>query len=184
MSPKSTTDTLIIMQINKPNLYCDVDGVINIAARKMILGMKSQIIYRKLPSIGQNFAPVPLRIRWQDEIALNLAALSVNFYWLTTWNHQAVSILEPLTGIKSVGVLPYNINLREIHNQKTKYDILKQHQENSITPFIWIDDVATQHYQKHHFPEDQPHLIIRTNKRFGITNDHMLQINEFILNPI
>ena len=164
--------------IVKPTIYCDVDGVIN-TTQKLENGT-TKIIYRKLPSLGEKLWKIPLRINWHNHTTLTLAALQVNFYWLTTWNHQAVHILEPLIGIKSTGVIPYRMPLKEARRQYTKYELLKAHQAENPSPFIWIDDVATQHYKKEHFKDAQPHLIIRTNKRLGITPEHLQQIHDFV----
>lgn len=169
----------MVMQPGRPTLYCDVDGVINIATRKRE-GLNHRIIYRRLPSIGSRLMPVPLRIRWQENLISSLAELKVNFFWLTTWNHQAVSILEPLTGIKSHGVLNYKMPLWEAVKQRSKYELLKQHQNVNPSPFIWIDDVATQHYKEEDFQNAPEHLVIRTDKRHGITETHLEQITSFV----
>ena len=166
----------------KPTLYCDVDGVINIAAKKA-QGAASKIIFRKLPSVGRHIKPVPLKIQWRESMVANLALLPVNFIWLTTWNEYAVKILEPLTGIQSHSVIDYHMKFKEIGKQTNKYVLLRDHQKAQPTPFIWIDDVATKHYKEEHWEElGVPHLVIRPKRHFGITDDHMSQIDEFILN--
>ena len=161
-------------------LYCDVDGVINIAA-KSAQDTVSKVIFRKLPSVGKHLSPVPLKINWRESMVESLALLPVSFFWLTTWNHQAVNILEPLTGLRSHGVLPYNMKLREFRRQTNKYGILRAHQELNPTPFIWIDDVATRHYNERHWDGAAEHLVIRPISRFGITDDHLEEIKEFLL---
>lgn len=168
------------MLSNAPTLYCDVDGVINIATMQL-RKFENKIIFRKLPTkAGEKFWAVPLNITWRKQVSTALSLMNVNFFWLTTWNHQAVNILEPLTGIKSAGVLDYKMPLRETMSQHSKYLLLKKHQKINPTPFIWIDDVATKHYLKDDFPTTQPHLVIRTQTKQGITDEHITQINEFI----
>lgn len=163
----------------KPALYCDVDGVLNIASRTT-KSITSKVILRQLPSIGQRLAPVPLRIRWRESVVAQLAVLPVSFIWLTTWNYQAVRILEPLMGIRSEHVLEYDMNWKEFRTHPNKYNLLRLHQSQAPSPFIWIDDVATQHYDASHWPDSSQHLVLRPHKKFGITDDHMKSIGEFI----
>jgi len=161
-----------------PNLYCDVDGVINIA--KHHDDAVSKFIFRKLPTRAGNLTPVPLRIRWSNYVPTFLSGIEANFYWLTTWNQQAVSILEPLFGIKSVGVLDYKMKLIEARQQKWKYELLKKHQKDNPTPFVWIDDVATKHYKEEDWIGAAAHLVVRPHKNHGITREHILEIGEFL----
>ena len=110
-----------------------------------------------------------------------LALLPVSFIWLTTWNHQAVRILEPLMGIRSENVLKYDMSWKEFRTHPNKYNLLRLHQAQNPSPFIWIDDVATQHYDISHWENVQEHLVIRPHKKFGITDDHMEMISEFMI---
>lgn len=125
--------------------------------------------------------PVPFRINYKEPITSEIAQLPVKFIWLTTWNHQAVKIWEPLTGIRSLEVLPYNFKLREFRTHKTKYEILKAHQAANPSPFIWLDDVATKHYNPADWENNPEHLVIRPQKRYGITMDHVERMKEFIV---
>ena len=161
-----------------PNLYCDVDGVINIS--KHHDEAVTKFIFRRLPSFVGRIGVVPLRLRWSTYVPDFLTDLSANFFWLTTWNHQAVHILEPLLGIKSKGVLDYKMKLREARHQKWKYELLQAHQAKNPTPFIWIDDVATKHYREEDWVNAPQHLVIRPLKHQGITREHMEQITNFM----
>lgn len=171
------------MTANNPKitLYCDVDGVLNITSRRA-KDLVSRRILRQLPSFGQRFTPVPLRIRWRETIVNQLSTLPVSFVWLTTWNYQAVRILEPLMGIRSEHVLEYDMTWKEFRTHPNKYNLLRLHQSLNPTPFIWIDDIATQHYHADHWKDPSQHLVIRPEKKFGITNEHMASISEFTKN--
>ena len=162
------------------HFYCDVDGVLNVPRRSYTTGMKSQIIFMKLPTLGKYFTKIPLRINWQEEITDLLAGLPVNFVWLTAWNNQAAKIWEPITGIQSREVLHYNFKLREIRNHVSKYSLLKNHQRNNPSPFIWVDDIATKQYNPADWEYQNSHLVITPDPKYGLTIDHTEKVQEFI----
>lgn len=167
------------MYPNLPNLYCDVDGVINPADKKLDnISMSS--LKRQIPFI-KDFLKVPIRFRWNQDVIAELASLPVNLIWLTTWNHDAVNLLEPLLGLKSSNMLPYRMKIYEIRNQRHKYDLLKNHQKNNPSDFIWVDDVATKHYDDAHWSEDYSRLIIRPNFKTGLTLEEVERIKEFLI---
>lgn len=163
----------------KPILYCDVDGVINIASRRA-KGVMVNTIRRSIPTVEKVFPQVPIRFRWNEAITTGLAELPVRFIWLTTWNYQAVHLLEPLLGIKSESVLYYKMQLNEFRNQKRKYDLLKEHQASNPTPFIWVDDVATKRYDPSHWLTHSNRLIIQPNPKLGVTDNHLQEIKSFL----
>lgn len=168
----------------KPILYCDVDGVINLSAktaqvvREKTVLLRPPFIFRHLARMG----PVPFKVRWRESMVETLSLLPVSLWWLTTWNQQAVKLLEPLTGIRSEGVLNYHLGVREIRTQPSKYTLLRLHQLADPRPFIWVDDIATQHYRESDWVNPPPHLIIRTVKNHGITDEHLEEMRNFISN--
>lgn len=75
------------------------------------------------------------------------------------------------------------MRFREFNRETGKYNLVQAHQIINPRPFIWVDNVATKNYKPEHWEQlNVPHLIIRPNKRFGITEDHMAQMNEFVAN--
>lgn len=163
----------------KPILYCDVDGVINIASRRA-KGVMVNTVRRSIPTVEKLFPQVPIRFRWNESITDSLAELPVRFIWLTTWNYQAVQLLEPLLGIKSESVLFYKMQLNEFRNQRRKYELLKAHQAENPSPFIWLDDVATRFYNPEHWDEAVNRLVIQPNPKQGVTKEHLQRIDSFL----
>lgn len=84
---------------SSPILYCDVDGVINITKRSLG-GAITQRVKRSIPLTSITF---PVRLTFREHIIELLKLLPVEWFWLTTWNYDAQRLLEPLTGLKSVG---------------------------------------------------------------------------------
>lgn len=162
------------------NFYCDIDGVLNIPRRTYRGQSLSKTVFMKLPTFGRFLTKVPLRINWQEEVTSSLASLPVHFVWLTAWNNQATKIWEPLTGIVSREVLHYNFTLKEYRNHKSKYELLKNHQISNPSPFIWVDDIATKKYDPTHWETHADHLVITPDPKYGLTTDHMLNIQAFI----
>jgi hypothetical protein len=168
-------------EILKPTIYCDVDGVLNVYSKDN--NLKSVIARRRTPSVGLYLPKVPLRFKWYENIAneiVNELAAFVDFKWLTTWNDDAVRIIEPLTGIRSSGFLNYRMRLSEAGSQVKKYAVLKEHQLLNPSPFIWIDDVATKHYREEDWTGHHDHLIIRTNRKLGLTMEHLDSMKDFL----
>lgn len=164
-------------------IYCDVDGVLNV--RRKSSGHMAEKIARKLPLLlGRVLPRVRLWFRWQEEIILKFVeqvkTSESMFVWLTTWNHEAVSTIEPLTGLVSNEVLEYKMRFSELTNQRHKYALLKKHQAVNPSPFIWIDDVATRSYRADDWSADHPHLIIRPHSAFGISTSDIEKITNFI----
>jgi hypothetical protein len=170
-------------EILKPTIYCDVDGVLNVYSKDAAL--RSVIARRRTPSVGLYLPKVPLRFKWYEHIVneiVNELSAFVDFKWLTTWNDDAVRIIEPLTGIRSSGFLDYRMRLKEAGSQSQKYTVLKAHQLTNPSPFIWIDDVATKNYREEDWVGHHDHLIIRTNPRFGLTMENLESMKEFLNN--
>lgn len=166
---------------NSPvNFYCDVDGVLNVPRKSYRSGVRTQIIFMKLPTLGKYFTKVPYRITWQSEVTDVLAGLPVHFVWLTAWNQQATKIWEPLTGIQSREVLHYNFRLREMKTHVSKYSLLQAHQRDNPSPFVWVDDIATKQYDEADWEGHNSHLVIRPDPKFGLTVDHIAQVQDFI----
>lgn len=162
----------------KPILYCDIDGVLNIDA-KVVSDTVKKIVFRKVP-FGTYFSPLPTTLNYNPPVIDMLRELPARLFWLSAWNHYAVKVLEPITLLKSEGVIHYQMNFKDIGKEHGKYLLLKQHQAQKPQPFIWVDNVATKNYDPKDWENfEHPHLVIRPVTRFGLTNDHMAEIQEF-----
>ncbi len=165
------------MKTSTPVLYCDVDGVINIRTTQLN-DLTKQFLHRSVPFLKK---PVPLPFRYSPSVVESLTLYPVSFFWLTTWNHSAVKFLEPITKIRSEGVLDFRLTVRDIGKEHGKYKLLKDHQTANPRPFIWVDNVATKNYNPADWEEfKHPHLIIKPETRYGITSDHLAEMEEFI----
>lgn len=164
--------------MNKPILYCDIDGVLNIDA-KVVADAAKKIVFRKVP-FGRYFSPLPTRLNYRPDIISSMRDLQTSLYWLSAWNQYAVKVLEPITLLKSEGVLHYKMGIKDIGKEHGKYLLLREHQEVNPSPFIWLDNLATRNYEPRDWENFQhPHLVIRPSTRFGLTDDHMSKIKEF-----
>lgn len=163
----------------KPFLYCDIDGVLNVDA-KAVTDSVRKLVFRKVP-FGTYFSPLPMRFNYRPGIIEDLRQLQTSLYWLTAWNHYAVKVLEPITLLKSDGVIHYRMQMKDIGRESGKYELLKRHQEQNPAPFIWIDNLATKNYNPRDWEDFSfPHLVIRPETRFGLTEDHMAAVREFV----
>lgn len=169
--------------MEKFTIYCDVDGVFNVYHNSEKLN--KIIVKRKLPSLGLYLPKIPLPFKWYEDISNDfvnriLSKHSPYLHWLTTWNHDAITIVEPLTGIKSTSYIEYRMTLKETTTQAYKYDLLKNHQRNNPTPFIWIDDIATKNYKEQDWLEHPKHLVIQPSTKYGLTLENIETMERFI----
>lgn len=169
--------------MNEITIYCDVDGVFNVYHQNNAL--TKTMLRRRLPSLGVYLPKLPLPFIWYEEISdlfvkNILVKHSPNLHWLTTWNDDAVSLIEPLTGIKSTSVIPYHMGLKEVTTQAYKYSLLKEHQTQNPTPFIWIDDIATKNYREEDWVQHPAHLVIQPMTKYGLTIKDIEKMEIFI----
>lgn len=169
--------------MKKLTIYCDIDGVFNVYHNNEKL--TKTIVKRKLPSVGSYLPKIPLPFKWYEDISnvfieRILTKHSPYLHWLTTWNQDAISIVEPLTGIKSSGYIEYRMTLKETATQAYKYDLLKEHQRKRPTPFIWIDDIATKNYKEQDWSDHPKHLVIKPSTKYGLTLKDIETMENFI----
>lgn len=161
---------------NNITLYCDVDGVLNPLKRRS--GTTSKRIWRTVPLIN---VKLPVWFTWKKEIPEFFNTLSgAKKYILSTWNEQGRTVLEETMGLKSFEHIPYRMPFKDIGNQSTKYELLKQHQKQNPSPFVWIDDVATKNFKEEEWEGYYPHLIIRPNAYVGVTVEDLIKVKKFI----
>lgn len=123
----------------------------------------------------------------------------INFVWLTTWNADAVKVLNPLLGFPAdTPYLPWFKAREEMgHGQGGKFrairDFFLESGDEGKHPFIWIDDVATDVYVDrtpegykvkpwYSFKEehDVDSLILQPEHLYGINRNQWARIEKFV----
>lgn len=128
---------------------------------------------------------------------------TVNFVYLTSWNHQAITLLNPVFGFPdTIPFLGWEGNHTDYGSQYGKrnaiidfYETLKK-SGSTLPPFVWVDDQVTVHHEtidsngqpgrwnslmREHTGEVDS-LIIKTDTRWAISRDELTSVENFIKN--
>lgn len=145
-------------------------------------------------------------IQWSTELVEEMNQLihsqALEYWWLTTWKHDAELILNPEMKLDAKPtnwidepVSTYSRNFfidHYDHLQTGKWLALKEFYQkipkNQRPPFIWIDDVATAFYENAYNPTNKRAseelgvecLVIQTDQVHGISREQMSMVREFI----
>jgi hypothetical protein len=154
-----------------PRLYLDVDGVVLANAPRF----KEIGAYKNIP--------------YAKEAARRLGGLSVEGVWLTTMIPQLPDLTENLglTCMRRWLPRPPEFDFDEddqdenTYHASWKYHALIRDQENSASPFIWIDDrltpsIVTAAAERF---TDRPYLIIKTDNQVGLRREHLQRVEDF-----
>lgn len=164
------------MDIVKPYLFLDVDGVLNcIGGRGEDWDDFEQ--YNMMP-----FGRGPFRLYLSKTMCAELAALPVEIIWLTTWCEEAPVLIAPAVGFPEYPVAGFGNDLsgRKVSKQGCLEIWLE---ENGLRPFIWVDDDAIPHYATADFTElGWQFLFIKPNQYEGLTKAHIEEIQKFLKN--
>lgn len=164
----------------KPVIFCDVDGVINVPK-----GSHDELVETKFSSL--NGLPKIFNyktFRHRPQVAEFIRNVNADFMWLTAWQKFAPTSLDQLFQRDSNGYLPWEHNvIRWFLDRKhfNKGVALNHWVENHPTkPFIWIDDIAVQFADRYSFSKRDDVLIVHTETRVGLTDEHITHIDSFI----
>lgn len=184
----------------RARFYCDVDGV--------IFPFDTEITTASVTLHYEDGGKID-EFHFNQEVADWLAQISskTDFVWLTSWRENAPTLLDPVLGTKSLGYLPWAAKLSD-HTQFFKKVALKQDQQLSSSPFVWVDDVANRTYSGEplflsrtqpkpkwdktqgawlepeyvtDIPEEQ-YLSVTTDSWAGLTTTEMEQITRWVEN--
>jgi len=167
--------------LQKVQIYCDVDGVINIPPSPhtgngydsgALLTIKQNMGY------GQT-EDIEVEIRWRSFVIDFFREANADFHWLTSWDQNAVDVLDPLLQLNSKGFIPWSKKFSDF-SQSFKGRAIEQLQQANPTPFIWIDDIATGNYKRLSFGKRKDILVIQTDPEIGIADEDMTQMAAFI----
>lgn len=158
-------------ELNRVKIYADVDGTL--AVGKFHRHLTAEVVV-------QGHA---LTIRWRPDVVEPLAALShlrgIEWWWLTAWGADAVTLLDPLWGINSAGVIDWAEPFGDwMHVTKRRAVIADQ--ELDPTPFVWMDDVALQKLEEGSPLRRGDSLLISVNDLVGVTLDDVEAVKEFL----
>jgi hypothetical protein len=148
----------------RANLYLDIDGV-------LIIDTDESPFERVELNAIEKYAP---------EVATRLGQTGMNIVWVSTWGRQASHLSERIEAFREARILP--LLPREVNPNKTTRKMLTiiGEQEVAPTPFAWVDDDITEDERR---TIDRrisvPKLLIKPDKRVGLTDEHLQQIEVF-----
>lgn len=164
----------------KAKLFCDIDGVVNVAKQSHTNLVETP--FSMLEGLPKFFNYKTFRHR--PEVAEFLKQVDAELVWLTAWQKFAPVALDKLFNLESKGFLPWKHNLLRAcvdrkHFQKSV--ALNQWVEsNPNVPFVWVDDYATMFADRYSFSRRDDVLIIKTDSSEGLTDSHMSRIQKFL----
>lgn len=140
-----------------------------------------------------------LTIRYSSELVERIAALvnagKVNFVWLTTWQSEAIRLLNPIFGLpENTPFLNWN-HMSDLGQGRKGLALADLYEQLESKPkFVWVDDVATENFvnsgltETGMYPigETFPHmegvesLIIQTDAHWGISRKEIEVIENFL----
>jgi HAD domain in Swiss Army Knife RNA repair proteins len=159
---------------NRPLVLIDVDGVLNVitSARE-----RRRLCYhhgwqQKRVDVGGG----SLRLFWNPDSGPMLRHLAeetgAELAWGTTWEEYANLVIGPLVGLPELPVCPV---------------AGFPHKANGIVPwtagrpFVWFDDEPDAAEVTAALAGSQPHLVIRTDEREGLTEGHVDAARDWLL---
>jgi hypothetical protein len=143
-----------------PRLYLDIDGV---------------IIVDESP-----FEMVQLNAieKYSPEVVARLGRTGLELVWLSTWGREASYLSESIDPLSKARILPIQPHING--SMAGKAASIIEEQSAAPAPFVWADDMITENLSKELSQAvASPHLMVRPNKAVGLTNKHLLLIEEF-----
>lgn len=140
-----------------------------------------------------------LTIRYSSELMERIAALvhagKVNFVWLTTWQSEAIRLLNPMFGLpEDTPFLNWN-HTSDLGQVRKGWALADYYEKLENKPkFVWVDDVATENFVNsgltstgmYPIGDTFPHmdgvesLIIQTDGHWGISRAEIDLIENFL----
>jgi len=165
----------------KVKLYLDVDGVIN--AWHADKAWPSKNIGEATSRSGT------YSIHWAPAMVAELMAMDLELVWATTWEQEAATSIAPLIGWSeaeksrwlSLESVRENVKFGMLHTYGSiawKNPAVRQDQEDSPSPFIWIDDEMG--FQDMNMARDIGGLAIWSDPYRGIQPDDIEKMKQYI----
>jgi hypothetical protein len=119
-----------------------------------------------------------------------LGALSAEIFWVTTWEHQADSIIAPLCD------LPPHLGVLSRPTETTrsdggwKFDEVRRAVGEKMKPFVWIDDdidiFRSAAESARQWAANLPvrNLLISPDSRSGLTHGQLEAVEDFLLSVV
>jgi hypothetical protein len=129
-----------LQQQSEPTLFLDVDGVLNAFDFDPSLATFGDFEDHEVTVDQGNGFRMVLDLCLSRSMGKRLGALSAEIVWVTTWEHQADSIIAPLCGLPpGLGVLSRPTETTR-PDGAWKFDEVRRAVGENMKPFVWIDD--------------------------------------------
>ena len=167
-------------------LFLDFDGVVNFdGSRSKYNRNRDALGYVRRNSVYSPTSSAFFDLNYSGELVRKLNDLhrenSFTWLWLTTWVHEAVSLIDSRLGTESDGFVSWNphegVTVDNVVDERArrKYAALKETYNNE--PFVWVDDDATREFKASDFTV--PTLVITPDPVYGITRPELSLMAEF-----
>ncbi|WP_428897461.1 hypothetical protein Dip518_001251 [Parelusimicrobium proximum] len=158
----------------------DFDGVLNYLSsiREHKLATGARCTQKQDIPFGEG----SLTITWSAEIVNRLKEIrkkyGAKWFWLSTWQADT-PILDKALGIESDRTLAFDYSNSAVSKLKAVLEIAKNYPDSA---FVWMDDKATKLFRDGKYTLAAPYLIITPESRYGLSMEHMEQIERFCEN--
>jgi len=169
----------------RSRVYLDFDGVVNAKEPQHAIVERFEIENNGHPNLAPVshivFSPVVI-----EAIEYLRKKYQMELVWLTTWNHgdSVLALSNHLRGLDYGRVLPAALNQEaKTRSEWTQWkaDAILTDQKNDPAPFIWVDDNAhAYHGEAVETNTSAEKLFITPNSLWGLTNENLLDIENFL----
>ena len=162
-------------QVQRPWLLLDVDGVLS------PYGNRSGA-WRDWRQAGNpdGFA-LPLSL----ELSRHVAALPLDRVWLTTWRHEANTVVAPFLGWPDVPVLDFAESGEQRSALPEKLAAAAAFLEANPRPFVWVDDDLASHPSASTWAARSglPYLLLSPRSTVGLTLSQIRAVERWTRAP-
>ncbi len=171
-----------------PNLFLDVDGVLNaleLDGGNGVDGFEDFEVH-EVEFVFEPGRPRLFHVRLSPTMGARIAQLAVDIHWATTWEHRADSAIAPLCG------LPRGLPVLSPRNEAEEWDLdwkflaVRRSVQRDPRPFIWIDDDIDFFVDEDVTPREwaadlaTPSLLIAPDAGTGVVPRELDAVEEFV----
>jgi len=163
-----------------PALFLDVDGVLS-ARKSPWEGVRRSTV--TLPHYN-----VPWALNISPKLGERLLELPVEIHWLTTWRHEANTVVAPLAGLPGdLPVIEWEFGETDFASIEGKSRAVRAWcAEHPGKPYVWVDDEHCEHPERFEgtvrdLTKEARLLIVGPNETVGLTPAHLGLIEAWAL---